>query len=67
MKHLFSYAQWNWTTYINGVFNDTDVKIDAAKEKVIVVDMTYLQKLPQLLVLTPSSVIGEYNNLIAYV
>uniref|UniRef100_A0ABD2WUX6 Peptidase M13 N-terminal domain-containing protein n=1 Tax=Trichogramma kaykai TaxID=54128 RepID=A0ABD2WUX6_9HYME len=60
-------AQWNWTTYINGVFNDTDVKIDAAKEKVIVVDMTYLQKLPQLLVLTPSSVIGEYNNLIAYV
>ncbi|KAL0132369.1 hypothetical protein PUN28_000269 [Cardiocondyla obscurior] len=52
--------QWNWTTYLEAVFEDTNITINPAMDRVIVVDLQYLQKLPLLLSITPPATIVRY-------
>ena len=51
--------QWNWTTYLESVFEDTNITIDADNDHVIIMDLQYLQKLPELLAETSSATIGN--------
>ncbi|CAK9802982.1 Endothelin-converting enzyme 1 [Anthophora quadrimaculata] len=52
--------QWNWTRYIEAVFNETNVTINTEKDRMIVVDLRYLQKLAELLSVTPASTIARF-------
>ncbi|XP_060814398.1 neprilysin-4-like isoform X1 [Bombus pascuorum] len=52
--------QWNWTRYLEAVFDDTNVTINTESERVIVMDLQYLQKLPKLLATTPSATIARF-------
>nr|XP_050867273.1 neprilysin-4-like isoform X1 [Vespula vulgaris]XP_050867274.1 neprilysin-4-like isoform X1 [Vespula vulgaris] len=52
--------QWNWTRYLNGIFENTNVTINTESDKVIVMDLHYLQKLPQLLAITPPATIARF-------
>lgn len=51
--------QWNWTTYLTSVFENTNVTLDLENDRVIVMDLQYLQKLPLLLAATPPATIGK--------
>ncbi|KAJ8686861.1 hypothetical protein QAD02_022655, partial [Eretmocerus hayati] len=51
--------QWNWTTYLERIFDRTNVTIDPVNDKVIVMDLQYLQKLVQLLSVTPRAVLAR--------
>lgn len=50
--------QWNWTRYLEATFENTNVTINPAEDRVIVMDLRYLQKLPLLLSVTPHATIG---------
>ncbi|XP_033207207.1 neprilysin-4-like isoform X2 [Belonocnema kinseyi] len=52
--------KWNWTNYMNSVFNQTNVTIETNVDRVIVMDLHYLQKLPQLLAVTPPGTIARF-------
>ncbi|XP_043588923.1 neprilysin-4-like isoform X1 [Bombus pyrosoma] len=52
--------QWNWTRYLEAVFDDTNVTINTESERVIVMDLQYLQKLPKLLATTPFATIARF-------
>ncbi|XP_017756930.1 PREDICTED: neprilysin-11-like isoform X1 [Eufriesea mexicana] len=52
--------QWNWTRYLDAVFDDTNVTISAESDHAIVVDLRYLQKLPTLLAETSFSTIVRF-------
>ncbi|CAL7939938.1 unnamed protein product [Xylocopa violacea] len=52
--------QWNWTRYLEAVFNDTNVTINTAVDRAIVMDLQYLQKLPELLINTSSATIVRF-------
>ncbi|XP_077258121.1 neprilysin-11 [Temnothorax americanus] len=52
--------QWNWTRYVEAVFENTNVTINPAEDRVIIVDLQYLQKLPLLLSITPPATIVRY-------
>ncbi|XP_033332700.1 neprilysin-11 isoform X2 [Megalopta genalis] len=52
--------QWNWTRYIEAVFDNTNVTINSTGDRAIVIDLQYLQKLPKLLAATPSSTIARF-------
>ncbi|XP_043284149.1 neprilysin-4-like isoform X2 [Venturia canescens] len=52
--------QWNWTTYLNAVFENTNVTLDLDNDRVIIMDLNYLQKLPLLLAATPSATIARF-------
>lgn len=52
-------AKWNWTKYLDAVFENTDVILDTSVDRVIVMDLQYLQKLPQLLAETSPATIGN--------
>lgn len=52
--------QWNWTKYLEAVFDDTNVTINTGVDRVIVMDLYYLQKLPQLLAITPPATIARF-------
>ncbi|XP_053996829.1 neprilysin-4-like isoform X2 [Hylaeus anthracinus] len=52
--------QWNWTKYVEGVFNDTNATINTGLDRVIVMDLRYLQELPELLAITPPATVGRY-------
>ncbi|KAG7199393.1 hypothetical protein KM043_014024 [Ampulex compressa] len=52
--------QWNWTAYMDAVFYNTNVTIDPETDRVIVMDLHYLQKLPQLLAITPPATIARF-------
>ncbi|KAH0952283.1 hypothetical protein HN011_005253 [Eciton burchellii] len=52
--------EWNWTTYIQAVFEDTNVTINPTVDRVIVTDLRYLQELPVLLSVTPSITIARF-------
>ncbi|KAF7996611.1 hypothetical protein HCN44_002257 [Aphidius gifuensis] len=51
---------WNWTNYLDAAFENTDVTINGSIDRVILMDLDYLQKLPKLLAETPSSTIERY-------
>ncbi|KAH0554291.1 neprilysin-4-like [Cotesia glomerata] len=53
-------VKWNWTRYVDAVFENTDVEIDAITDRVIIMDLLYLQKLPLLLDDTPPATIARY-------
>lgn len=53
--------QWNWTRYVEAVYENTNVTINPAVDRVIVVDLQYFQKLPLLLSITPPATIGTSN------
>ncbi|XP_057328735.1 neprilysin-4-like [Microplitis mediator] len=53
-------VKWNWTRYVDAVFENTDVVIDPKEDRVIVMDLLYLQQLPQLLADTPPSTIARF-------
>lgn len=42
------------------MFDDTNVTINTESERVIIMDLQYLQKLPKLLATTPFATIGKY-------
>lgn len=52
--------QWNWTTYLETIFENTNVTIDPLEDRVIVMDLPYLQKLPQLLAVTSPATIARF-------
>ncbi|XP_078037218.1 endothelin-converting enzyme 1 isoform X2 [Augochlora pura] len=52
--------QWNWTRYMEAVFDNTNVTINSTNDRAIVIDLQYLQKLPKLLAATPSSTIERF-------
>ncbi|XP_017885295.1 neprilysin-4-like isoform X3 [Ceratina calcarata] len=52
--------QWNWTRYLQTVFNNTNVTIDTGVDRVFVMDLHYLQKLPELLATTPNATIVRF-------
>ncbi|XP_076657485.1 neprilysin-11 isoform X1 [Halictus rubicundus] len=52
--------QWNWTRYMEAVFDNTNVTINTATDRAIVVDLQYLQKLPKLLAVTPPYTIARH-------
>ncbi|XP_024936954.1 neprilysin-4 isoform X2 [Cephus cinctus] len=52
--------QWNWTDYIEAVFDNTNVTIDPSTDRVIIMDLHYLQKLPQLLAVTHPATVARY-------
>ncbi|XP_071859700.1 neprilysin-11 isoform X2 [Bombus fervidus] len=52
--------QWNWTRYLEAVFDDTNVTINTESERVIVMDLEYLQELPKLLATTPFATIERF-------
>lgn len=54
---------WNWTQYLEAVFENTDVIIDTNTDHVIVMDLAYLQQLPNLLAVTPRATLGIYPNI----
>ncbi|KAI4482984.1 hypothetical protein M0802_013537 [Mischocyttarus mexicanus] len=51
---------WNWTKYLENVFDNTNVTINTGVDRVIVMDLHYLQKLPQLLAITPPATIARF-------
>ncbi|XP_014207208.1 neprilysin-4-like isoform X2 [Copidosoma floridanum] len=53
-------AQWNWTTYLDSAFNNTNVTIVPSEDRVIVMDLDYLRKLSQLLDVTPRPTLARY-------
>lgn len=55
---LIDLFQWNWTKYLEAVFDNTNVTIDIKMDRVIVMDLKYLQELPKLLAVTPFATIG---------
>lgn len=61
IKRARTLFQWNWTRYVEAVFENTNVTINPAVDRVIVVDLQYLQKLPLLLSITPPATIGTSN------
>lgn len=60
---FFKFSQWNWTSYVNAIFNNTNVTIKTNVDRVIVMDLLYLQKLPKLLAETPPGTIGIFYRL----
>ncbi|XP_076284124.1 neprilysin-11 isoform X2 [Lasioglossum baleicum] len=52
--------QWNWTRYMEAVFDNTNVTINTTADRAIVVDLQYLQKLPKLLAVTPPYTIARH-------
>ncbi|XP_011310973.1 endothelin-converting enzyme 1 isoform X2 [Fopius arisanus] len=52
--------RWNWTEYLEAVFENTDVILDTDVDKVIIMDLDYLQKLPWLLSTTNSATIARF-------
>ncbi|XP_011050967.1 PREDICTED: neprilysin-11-like isoform X1 [Acromyrmex echinatior] len=52
--------QWNWTKYVKAVFENTNVTINPTVDRIIIVDLKYLQQLPLLLSVTPSATIVRY-------
>ncbi|XP_046737853.1 neprilysin-4-like isoform X2 [Diprion similis] len=52
--------QWNWTTYLGAVFNNTNVTINNNMDRIIVMDLEYLRKLPGLLANTPPATLARY-------
>ncbi|XP_076238295.1 neprilysin-11 [Calliopsis andreniformis] len=52
--------QWNWTKYVEAVFDDTNVTISTARDRLSVVSLRYLQKLTQLLAVTPPITIARF-------
>lgn len=58
---LIDLFQWNWTKYLEAVFDNTNVTIDTKMDRVIVMDLKYLQELPKLLTVTPFATIGIYQ------
>ncbi|XP_051163725.1 endothelin-converting enzyme 1-like [Leptopilina boulardi] len=52
--------KWNWTSYANAIFNNTNVTIDTNVDRVIVMDLLYLQKLPKLLAETSPGTIARF-------
>ncbi|XP_034947043.1 neprilysin-4-like [Chelonus insularis] len=53
-------VKWNWTSYIQSVFKGTNVTIDSSKDRVIVMDLLYLQNLPQLLASTHPTTVARF-------
>ncbi|KAK0158820.1 hypothetical protein PV328_009769 [Microctonus aethiopoides] len=51
---------WNWTEYIEAVFVNTNVSINTNIDRVIIMDLGYLQKLPNLLASTPPATIARF-------
>ncbi|XP_061935542.1 endothelin-converting enzyme 1-like isoform X2 [Apis cerana] len=58
--------QWNWTKYLEAVFDNTNVTIDTKMDRVIVMDLKYLQELPKLLTVTPFATIVRFIWWITY-
>ncbi|XP_011500775.1 PREDICTED: neprilysin-11-like [Ceratosolen solmsi marchali] len=58
--------QWNWTTYLSNVFNNTNVTISSTTDQIIIIDLKYLQKLPRLLWVTPPATLARYVWWIVY-
>ena len=52
--------QWNWTKYLESVFENTNVTINPTVDRVILIDLQYLQKLPLLLSITQPATIVRY-------
>ncbi|XP_031835165.1 neprilysin-11 isoform X2 [Nomia melanderi] len=52
--------RFNWTRYIEAVFENTNVTIDAKTDHVIVINLHTLQKLPELLATTPARTIERF-------
>ncbi|XP_029047783.1 endothelin-converting enzyme 1-like isoform X2 [Osmia bicornis bicornis] len=52
--------QWNWTRYVKSVFNNTNVTIDTEVDRVLVMDLRYLQRLPELLAITRTVTIARF-------
>ncbi|XP_046465759.1 endothelin-converting enzyme 1 isoform X1 [Neodiprion pinetum] len=52
--------QWNWTTYLGAVFNNTNVTINNDVDRIIVMDLEYLRKLPGLLANIPPATLARY-------
>ncbi|XP_015436169.1 PREDICTED: neprilysin-11-like [Dufourea novaeangliae] len=52
--------QWNWTEYVQAVFDDTNATINTGTDRAIVIDLRYLQKLPELLAITPPYTIARF-------
>ncbi|XP_017799517.1 PREDICTED: neprilysin-11-like [Habropoda laboriosa] len=52
--------QWNWTRYFEAVFNRTNTTINTSEDHVIILDLRYLQKLPELLSATPTSTLARF-------
>lgn len=40
---------WNWTTYLNAVFEQTDVIVDPIKDTALIEDMAYFKGFPLVL------------------
>ncbi|XP_015127444.1 neprilysin-4 isoform X2 [Diachasma alloeum] len=52
--------RWNWTEYLEVVFENTDIVLDTDVDRVLIMDLEYLQKLPQLLNNTPPATIARF-------
>ncbi|XP_012274418.1 neprilysin-4 isoform X2 [Orussus abietinus] len=52
--------QWNWTDYLEAVFHDTNVTLEPSIDRVIIMDLRYLQELPQLLAATSPRTVGRF-------
>ncbi|XP_012150797.2 endothelin-converting enzyme 1 isoform X1 [Megachile rotundata] len=52
--------QWNWTRYVEHVFSDTNVTIDTAVDPVLLINLRYLQRLPELLAITRTTTIARF-------
>lgn len=57
--------QHDWQKYIDLVFANTSVVLDQNEDRVIVMDLPYLQKLAVVLAETDPLVIGKILNLIS--
>ncbi|XP_063976268.1 neprilysin-4-like isoform X2 [Diachasmimorpha longicaudata] len=52
--------RWNWTEYLEAVFDNTDVVLDTGVDGIIVMDLDYFQKLPRLLSNTSSATVARF-------
>lgn len=53
------YPQHDWNKYLELVFSNTSVKLHPQQDRVIVMDLPYLQKLAVLLTDTKPVIVGE--------
>lgn len=54
-----SASHWNWMSYLNGIFERTDVIVDYNKDVVGLTDTSYFKELPKVLARSSRGTIGK--------
>lgn len=52
-------SRFNWTAYLNGFFEETDVTVYPNNDTVVIVDMDYFKGMTKLMDRTSQGIVGE--------